>query len=97
MKKRGKPRGKHASGQTQLRRLVKVLLALQRTRFGLTGAEIRVVGGCSIRTVYRLLQVMEEAGIKVERLPWRRTRGQTQWRFRVDPRVFTDMRIRRVL
>lgn len=95
MKMRGRPRGNHKSGLEQVKNVLRVLFAIQRARFGLTVAEIAEEAGGSVRTAYRIIRVLEEVGVKVERLLPNGLNGP--WRFRADPRVVAEMRIRRAL
>jgi len=46
-------------------RILKVFVALARSRFGLTFQELLEEGDCKRRTLYRYLDVLQEAGVRI--------------------------------
>jgi predicted DNA-binding transcriptional regulator YafY len=62
-----RPREKwHRNGRYRpLFRILKVFVALIRSRFGLTFRELQEEAGCPRRTLYRYLEVLQEAGVRI--------------------------------
>jgi len=61
-----KRRNWNAKGKYRaLLRVLKVFVALCRTRFGVTFQELLEEAECSRRTLYRYLDVLQEAGVRL--------------------------------
>ena len=73
-------KGWHRNGRYRpLFRILKVFVALARSHFGLTFQELLEEADCRRRTLYRYLDVLQEAGVRIR--TERRLNGELVRRF----------------
>lgn len=69
------------SRNSVLKRALRVLVAMQSTRIGLTAYELAAIAGCGVRTVWRCVNSLEEVGVPIERIIPEDI--HKRWRFKV--------------